>query len=304
MISMKFAAFVMTFERPSILQNTISELFSQTFPPEKILIVDNSVSTDSQNLVTALNDIRVEYYRVGKNVGPAGASEIGLQKLANEGYDWIYWGDDDDPPKFNNVLEKLLLLANSIENIGVIGAVGHNFNKHKGLVVRTKDEELDKVGYLEVDIIAGNMSMIVNAAVIKKGILPNPDFFLNIEEYDFCLRVKQHGFKVVVGREVFKNYRASMGRLGLAERAKRVLPKESVLWRKYYSTRNLIYMLNNDEKSRIGALNVSYRALIKSMIGFKNGFGYGLLNAKMELKGISDGWNEKMGIGVLPNKKY
>jgi len=304
MISKKFAAFVMTFERPLILQNTINQLFSQTLPPEKILIVDNSLSADTKNVVEALHDNRVDYYRVGKNIGPAGASKIGLEKLTAEGFDWIYWGDDDDPPKFNNVLERLLFLANSVQNIGVIGAVGHNFNSRKGLVIRTKDEELDKVGYAEVDVIAGNMSMIVNAAVIKKGILPNPDFFLNIEEYDFCLRVKQHGFKVVVDREVFKNYRVSVGRLGLSDRAVRVLPKESVLWRKYYSTRNLIYMLNNNEKSRIGALNVSYRALIKSIFGFKKGIKYGLLNASMELNGIVDGWSEKMGIRVLPNNKY
>ncbi|MBS4066436.1 MAG: glycosyltransferase [Chitinophagaceae bacterium] len=301
---LRFAAFVMTYERPQILLHTIHKLFEQTLPPQKILVVDNSITEDSKNVIEQLNDSRVVYYRTGKNIGPAGASKIGLELLANDGYDWISWGDDDDPPHFPNVFEQLLQTASSVKNVGVIGAVGHKFDKKKGIVLRTSDALLDTDGYLDVDVIAGNVTMIVNADVVRKGVLPDPGFFLNVEEYDFCLRVKKAGFKVIADPAIFKSYRLLKGRMGLTERPKHVLPKTSVLWRRYYSTRNLIYMLNSNEKKIIAALNVSMRSFGKMLSGFRKGWSYGVLNALMEIKGIYHGWTGQMGLRVLPNKKY
>lgn len=299
-----FAAFIMTYERPQILLNTIHKLFEQSVPPQKILVVDNSLTTDSKEVIEQLNNSRVAYYRVGKNIGPAGASKIGLELLTNEGYDWISWGDDDDPPHFPDVFEQLLQLATDTENTGVIGAVGHRFDRNKGIVLRTSDEALDNNGYLDVDVIAGNVTMIVNSHVVKKGVLPDPGFFLNVEEYDFCLRVKKAGFKVIAHPRVFKSYRLFKGRMGLRERAPHVLPKASVLWRRYYSTRNLIYMLHKNENKINAALNVSIRAVGKMISGFRKGWNYGFQNAIMEIKAIYHGWTGQMGLRVLPNKKY
>ena len=301
---LRFAAFVMTYERPSFLADTIDKLFKQTFPPQKILVIDNSKSYDTENLVRSLNDKRVSYHRVGKNIGPAGASKIGLQMLVGEGFDWISWGDDDDPPHFSTVFEDLLNMAILGSNVGVIGAVGHRFDKNRGIVLRTTDAMLNTTKPLDVDVIAGNVSMIVNADVVKRSILPDPRFFLNVEEYDFCLRVKKAGFSVIAHPTVFMSYRIHKNRLGLAVRAPHVLPSESVLWRRYYSTRNLIFMLKANERNIQGALNVSFRAGVKILSGFRKGWGYGIKNAQMEFQGIYHGWSGKMGLRVLPRYKY
>jgi GT2 family glycosyltransferase len=303
-VNKHFAGFIMTYERPEILKETLKKIFEQTYSPEKILIVDNSVTDNTCELIKQLNDKRISYYRTGSNIGPAGASKIGLEILAAEGFDWIYWGDDDDPPHFNDVFEKLLTTAKLTNNVGVIGAVGHKFNKEKGIVIRTSDNALTQQGYLEVDVIAGNVSMIVNKNVVEKGILPDPGLFLNVEEYDFCLRAKKQGFKIIVDRTIFKKYRELKGRFGLPNRPRSVFPSYSVLWRRYYSTRNTIFILLKNEKSINGALHVSFRSLIKMIFGFKRGWVYGILNFSMEAKGIYHGWVSKMGINIQPNRKY
>jgi glycosyltransferase involved in cell wall biosynthesis len=303
-VNTKFAGFIMTYERPEILKVTINKLFTQSYPPEKLLIIDNSDSETTYLLIKELRDSRIVYHRTGSNIGPAGASKIGLEILANEGYDWIYWGDDDDPPHFNHVFKTLLDTAKKVNNVGVVGAVGNKFNKKNGTVLRTLDQELQGNGYLEVDVIAGNVSMIVSKEVVKRGVLPDPRLFLNVEEYDFCLRAKSKGFNIIVDCTIFKQYREFKGRLGLPQRPKSVFPKYSVLWRRYYSTRNTIYILRKNEKSLIGALNVSTRAFVKMILGFKNGWNYGTCNFSMEAKGIYHGWRSIMGITVQPNRKY
>ena len=181
----KFAGFIMTYERETILNDTIQAIFSQTLSPEKILIVDNSATHKTEELIKTLNNPKVIYHRVGYNSGPAGAAAIGLQILANEGYDWIYWGDDDDPPVFNTTFEILLKTALTDLKCGCVGVVGQFFNRKSGFIKRVLDEQLQSQGTLEVDTIAGGMSKIVNGSMILNlSILPEEKLFFSFEDLD------------------------------------------------------------------------------------------------------------------------
>lgn len=299
-----FAGFIMTYERAGIITDTIDKIFAQTFPPQKLLIVDNSLSYDTKDVIERLNNPKIEYYRVGKNIGPAGASKIGLEKLTEQGFKWIYWGDDDDPPFFSDTLQKLLITANRNEKVGMVGAVGHYFNRKKGAFIRVADDELSKEGDIEIDSIAGGMTMIINSEVVKKGAIPDDFLIFGLEELSVCLKIKNLGYKAFVPRSVYFDFRKKSNRFGFSVNPAKSFPKESALWRSYYSRRNLIYILYKNEKCYIGAIRVSLRGLVKAFVGFRHGIRYGILNTKMELKGVLHGWLRKMGMRVSPIKKY
>ena len=128
----------MTFERPEILLKSIRNLQSQTFPPEYILIVDNSASYDTQNALKEFISPSLEYYRVGYNSGPAGGASMGLIKVAEKGYQWIYWGDDDNPPRNPQVFQDLFSRIRKLEeqqvNLGIYGGKGGTINKLTGRI--------------------------------------------------------------------------------------------------------------------------------------------------------------------------
>ena len=107
----KLAAFVMTFDRPEALRGTLGLLLAQSRPPEKIVVIDNGGSAATAAVIEGLGDPRVTHVRMHENLGPAGAAACGLRSLSEEGYDWIYWGDDDDPPQTPDTLQKLLDLC-------------------------------------------------------------------------------------------------------------------------------------------------------------------------------------------------
>jgi GT2 family glycosyltransferase len=301
---LKFGAFVITCERPAVVVRTIGTVLSQSCAPSRVLVVDNSVDDATERRVAALGDQRISHHRVGANIGPAGAAAIGLEKLTAEGFEWIYWCDDDDPPRFEHALGNLLGHAAAARGIGVVGAVGQFFDKRRALVRRTPDLELSTEGLLDVDVVAGGMCMIVNAAVVRKGVLADPGLFMGFEEYDYCLRVKKAGFRVVVSRELFRAYRGASGRFGRAARPPHIVAPPTALWRRYYSTRNLIYILAWKERSVVGAMHVSARALGKAAEGFARGREYGCLNSRMEIRGLVDGWLGRMGRRVDPVAKY
>ncbi|WP_373056158.1 glycosyltransferase [Zunongwangia sp. H14] len=295
----KFAAFVITFERPVILLETLSILKKQTFPPQHILIIDNSISDRTEIALKEHISDSLEYYRVGYNSGPAGGARIGLEKLANLGYDWIYWGDDNNPPRDYNVFQEtfkaLREYVNDAQMPGIFGGKGGKLNKTTGRVRSLSNKMLRANKFAEVDVIPGGHTMLVNSGVVTAGCLPDEKLFFGFEEMDFCLSVKKAGFKLIVDSETWlkvrrrdnhlkENYRwqdASFGR-------------EEILNRDYYSTRNLLYIfLKNKLYSAFIVLLL--KSVAKILLGFKYGWKYGKAMAGVQFSALGDFFSGKFG---------
>lgn len=275
----RFAGFLITYERPSVIKDTIDKILQQSVAPEKLLIVDNSDSSETERIVSELAYSRIEYSSVGFNAGPAGAAHYGLRKLAEEGYSWIAWSDDD-PPQFEDSFEKVLGTAEHGTNIGIVGAVGSRFSWSTGMLKRLEDHELK--GSVPVDSVAGGMVMVINAEVIKKGVLPNPDLFFGFEELDFCLRTKLAGFEIVVNGELAYRYRQAAGRLNMKDSNRykgwKFSKSKDSLWREYYSIRNFAYLMRYKYKRPVLVFILLVRVLYKMLTGFTVYRGPGWLN--------------------------
>jgi GT2 family glycosyltransferase len=282
-MSLKFGAFIMTYERAQILGDTIERIFNQSLPPEQILIVDNSESLDTKILIENLRHPKIAYHRVGYNAGPAGAAKIGLEKLTAQGFNWIYWGDDDDPPLFPDTFELLFSLINAQKiKPGLVSIVGQYFDSRKGIISRVDDRELRSGNqYIEVDSIAGNQSMLVNAEVVSAGILPDPDLFFGFEELDFCLKVKKAGYKLLVSTDLHLRAREKFGRLNLTAPFYKVKDDRS-LTREYYSIRNLLVICRRHKHYSALAYQL-LKTAGKSLYGYRYGLGYGFRNMRTVL---------------------
>ena len=283
--SLNFATFIMTYQRVATLESTIDSLLSQTYPPQKILIVDNDPSRSAEVLMLKFSGRPIDYHAVGYNSGPAGAAKIGLEMLSTQGYKWIGWMDDDDPPIYNDTFEILLKKAEITDNCGCVGVVGQYFNTRNGLMVRVPDDELEGDGVIVVDNIAGGMCKIINSDVcLKKKVYPDQSLFYGFEELDFDLRMQEAGYVLVVDKELYKRHRVKFNRIGL--QVKRGLKKdENRIWRDYYSIRNSLII---QQKNKLfSALFITImRSFFKIASGFRYGVTYGNANARVILYAI------------------
>lgn len=242
------AGFIITYNRVNLLPSTVEKILAQSFPPEKLLIVDNSEGTETEEWVKTVPHLPLQYYRVGYNSGPAGGAAIGLQKLAEEGYEWIYWGDDNDPPHFPNTFEVLhqLIHRNKHLKLGSVGAVGQYFNKRTGLFKRVTDTELQKSknNTFYAGSIAGGQSKWVLGKAVLAGATTNKELFFSFEDLDFDIQLKKLGYHLLVDAHHFLEHRKLHGRLGKISKNKNSL--QQGLQREYYSSRNLatIFMAN------------------------------------------------------------
>ncbi len=282
---MKFCAFIITYQRSEILVHTVEKLFQQSYPPEKILIIDNDPEQSASFVPLKYPHFEIEYIATTSNIGPAGAGMIALDHLAKEGYDWIAWMDDNDPPLFDDVFQILLNLAETKSKCGCVGAVGQYFNLRTGLIERVPDDQLEGKGAIDVDNVAGNMSKIISGRMIRDyGVLPNADLFFGFEELDYDLRIKKNGFSILVDKELYYRHRVFHNRIGF--NYKRGLKKKhSSLWRDYYSIRNLMFILYENQ-SYMGLALTFVRVFYRSILGFRYGFRYGALNIKINLAAI------------------
>jgi len=280
-----FGAFIMTYKRVTILEESLKKIFNQSFPPQKVLIIDNDPDFSASEIIHKFPGFNISYHAIGYNSGPAGAANVGLKILSNEGYKWIAWMDDDDPPIFDDTFEILLSIAKKSEKCGCVGTVGQYFNKRIGRMVRVPNSELDKTGVLQVDNIAGGMCKIVNAQVCLIGnVYPDTSLFYGFEELDFDLRLQKAGYILLTDRKLYKKHRVYFNRIKI-HKTRNKKKDGSKLWREFYSTRNTLIILKKN--IFLSALCFSFfRYTTKIVFGFKYGYLYGSLNAKFIAKGI------------------
>jgi GT2 family glycosyltransferase len=273
----KLGGFVITYHRPVVLLATIQSIFSQSCPPDFLWIIDNSEDLETDHAVAGLLDPRIRYYRMGYNAGPAGAAGRGLKLCAQEGADWIFWGDDNDPPFRKDCIERLLSIRDVNPFCGVLGSVGQFFDRKKGVIKRVQTRLLEKKEWIEVDYVAGGMCMLVSGEVAKSGMAPNPDLFFGFEELDFCLRVSRKGYSIVVDCGLFLEARKKYDKM---DYERPFYKQKKNLVREYYSLRNLL-MISDTLTLPSMKYNIVKRWALKSFYGFRYGFSYGLTNFKL-----------------------
>lgn len=282
-------AFIVTYNRPLILIETIEKIFQQTIAPDFIWIIDNSETLNTDHAIANLQDSRIRYYRMGYNSGPAGAAAKGLELCAEEGAKWIFWGDDNDPPFRNDCFERLLAIRNVNPYCGVLGAVGHYFDRKKGIIKRIQTRLLEKKDWIEVDSIAGGMCMLVSSEVVKAGIVPNKELFFGFEELDFCLKVSRQGFNLIVDCNLFLEARRASNRLDYHQP---VYSKKENLVREYYSLRNLLY-ISDDLTQKTMKTRLIAKWTAKAFLGYRYGIKYGWENMNMIILAF---WHYSRGV--------
>lgn len=288
--SKHFAAFIITYNRSEILLDTIENVLNQTCQPDKILIVDNSSDGKTENLISEYANPLIEYLKVGYNSGPAGGSQIGLEKLSKEGYEWIYWGDDNNPPRDSSVFKRFFqcldILENRGERVGMFCGKGGKLNRLTGRIRSLSNSELALGEIVPIDVVAGGQTLLVNAAMVKEGILPDSKLFFAFEDLDISLKAKSRNYKVYTDAKTWLAVRAKHDDTHPTYRpVSSSIGKNSKLNREFYSTRNLMKIFWRSG-FRIASIFILLKSLTKAFYGFRFGFNYGTKNFKLQTSAI------------------
>lgn len=186
----------------------IKSLNNISYENFKIVVVDNK-SFDEDKLKLKETGEDFHFIESDKNLGFAGGNNLGIKYAIDNKADFVLLLNNDTMVRDNFLNE---LMKYTEKNVGIVGpkilyypevskiwfAGGRiNWFKFIGEHYGEKQEDNGQFDKLkQVDFITG-CCMLINCNVFEKvGLLPE-GYFMYFEDVDFCVRVKELGYKLI-----------------------------------------------------------------------------------------------------------
>ncbi len=173
----------------------------------QILVVDNGSDADYYRLIEIKE---IELLRLQENIGFAGGANAGIKYALDNNADYILLLNNDTIVSLNflSLLIKNLTLE---ENCGIVApqinyynapkkiwSAGGNISKIRGSGFVLSNKIKNKEGTNRfVDFVSG-CCMLIRKEVFNKVNDFDENYFLYVEDVDFCKRVIDSGFKIMV----------------------------------------------------------------------------------------------------------
>lgn len=223
----------------------------------KILIVDNGSKNNSIEEISTYITDNVIVLKSKENHGFAGGNNIGIKYALENGADYILLLNNDTEVEVN-FLSNMLKTAEENENIGLVGCKIKYYNNKKLLwyaggeidwfkfigsntgIKNYDNKMIDKKK--EITFVTGCCMLIKREVVEKVGMLPD-EYFMYFEDVDFCVRVKEAGYKIIYEPTAVIYHKVGLS--GGGEES-----PFSIKW----CTRNRIYFMNK-YKHKVSKIN-------------------------------------------------
>jgi hypothetical protein len=260
-------AVVLTHMRPRLAGDVTRSLLEvEGFAPERIVVVVNGVGgLDDPALEASVRTIHLPV-----NTGPAGGFRRGLLEAFSEPETrWAYLCEDDvslfalPAPRLAALLGRVEALGTDRPQEGPVGAVvayGRRFvgrGTHTVNVVPPpgRPEELTPVD------VACWGATLVSRAVVEADVLPDPEWFFGLEDFDFFCRVREAGFDVLVDDVAARQVAAQQTDEGRERALSERRPTDgSEAWRRYYHARNSLALVRQHGRPSWDAWQAAYAA--------------------------------------------
>lgn len=255
------SAVIVTFNRVKLLQSVLDSLQNQTYPINKIYVIDNA-STDGTDEVIKTNYPKVVYKKLEKNYGGAYGFYMGLKESLEDDSTLIWMLDDDGVPH-SNALEFLIKSdpINFSDCVALTTTV-RDYESNIFLMTRRNinlitltGEAIPEISYKEpffkVDL-ATFVGLLVFKDAIKKVGLPREDYFFQFDDSEYSLRLGRIGSIYNISNSVI-----------IHPNDKKSYDQKAVLnVKEYYNQRNRIYTYKLYSKNKI----IFFSKLVKEAI--------------------------------------
>jgi rhamnosyltransferase len=297
---LSIASVTVAYNGKEFLARHLDALLQQTHALQEIIVVNNA-STDSTVQLLSERYPQVTVIDLAANAGVGGGYAAGLDYALNgKKHDWVWLFDQDSVPRqdgLQRLLEGLRSLEDDASQTAVLAPVcvhGNTQRRYPGLRWRNgwqKCKATSQVEFVDAVISSGSL---VRAEHVRKVGLPRADFFIDYVDFEHCLRLRKHGYKIAVVRESLLEHAVGNPRvIRLASLS--YIWSDHAPWREYYKTRNEIFTIWTYDSSWAAKCSTCLR-LAKHAAGIllfgKNKFACW----KMMYLGFLDGRAGKLGI--------
>jgi rhamnopyranosyl-N-acetylglucosaminyl-diphospho-decaprenol beta-1,3/1,4-galactofuranosyltransferase len=242
-------ASVLSFNSVETLPRVINGIESQTRPPDRVIIIDNGSDDPTVRYLRQLPP-RYEVIYLPENVGLGAGHNTGWREAMKEADCRFIWTLENDSIPPADCLERLMELANQLEEEAVpFGAVRPR-QVHPDAPTPPRATEPHISTRLTF-----NGTLIPRHTVHRIGMI-REDFFIDQDDWEFAHRLASAGLPIYV------DPRATIFHLGKGRRSSSIL-------RAYYRVRNKTYLRKSIERNPLAvpeALLRSGAAIVRTLI--------------------------------------
>lgn len=238
---MKYSIVIVTYNRCSLLKECIQCALSQTYAASHLIVIDNASTDGTAAYLDSLDEPRLLWKRMEKNLGGAGGFYEGL-KLAHELHDDCHIIIDDDAmlaADFAALLcEKAEMYPEVMAFAGSVMANGEIAQDHRQLIKRPGYRmEKIAVSQYEKELFycdtASFCGLMIRDRVIAAVGLPERDYFIWFDDTEYCVRIRKLS-KIMVVPKARLNHKVTA--------VQEQWPRHYT-WKDYYGIRNRIHMV-------------------------------------------------------------
>lgn len=256
-------AVVLTHMRPALAGDAVRSLLTaERFPPRRVVLVVNGEG----GLDDPALERRITTVRLDRNTGPAGGFRSGLiEAFSDPSTRWAYLCEDDiglfdlAAPRVADVLSRVLSLEPR-RRVGAVVAYGRRFSgrgAHTENLVPAPGAPHELV---PVDVACWGATL-VSRSVYESGVLPDPDWYFGLEDFDFFCRVRAAGFEVLVDAVAARRVAEHQTLRGRDEALRARRPTDEIEpWRSYYHSRNSFALARRHGRASWIAWHLAYSA--------------------------------------------
>ena len=266
---MKVFALVVTYNRLAELKVCLSRLARQKDSLDHIVIINNN-STDGTAEYLETQKGKYTVINPGKNVGGAGAYNIGLKWCVMNGADWIWCIEDDllVPGEFLRTAKNWISNVTAGENIKlgyVYPSVLSIHNRRKidcAIFLSTPGKKLQEAYSINRAQFGG---LLINSAAVKEAGLPIKEFFIYYDDWEYTSRISKLGWECYWLSSVYVWHNS-----GVKPPSKPYLhgrPEE--MWKFYYGIRNELAIMRTQRRFSYAKYLVYHAFIVPLKILFR-----------------------------------
>lgn len=309
----KVIAITVTYNRAHTLEKTIHALLNQTYPIDKIIVVDNNSNAKEKEVITKLSLLssNIEIVWLDENLGGAGGFEAGMKRALKEYQpDW-YWIMDDDAYPTPSCLKNLLSYKNELDNIGCLAPVAYGIDNkeyqmyhHKKVTKYIMKDNKVEDNYTDLkDITEINANAFVGPLFSKQAVeelgVADGGLFIYGDDTEYTYRVSRKFNIFLIKNAVIEHQDVPVSNNVLSP---------TFWWKEYYEIRNRFLFVKKFQKDifkKLFAQSYLCGSLVKKIVlaiikaEYK---GYKKIRITILLKAGKDGLKGKKGKVIDPGK--
>lgn len=192
---MKTTAIIVTYNKKDFLKGCLESLLNQSVSLNSIVVINNNSDDGTDSYLKNLNNPKIIFKNLEKNLGGAGGFQYGLKVAYEETDSNYFWIMDDDAVADKDALSKLVDSGKKLNNN--FGFLCSNVSYDDGLGTNCPNsaegswnELLKKYGLIKVKN-ATFVSVFFRRDVIKKVGLPIGEMFIWGDDMEFTTRINK-----------------------------------------------------------------------------------------------------------------